>query len=329
MSADPHTRRQRLRAAVIGCGWIGAGEAVNRDTVGVQSHAEAYASHARTRLSAVVDANGEAAQKAAMRWNAETCFTDPAEMLRAVQPEIVSICTPDALHSSTIMSVLECPSVKAILAEKPLALTVAEAAHVSDAAARRGVVLSVNYSRRFCPAFRRLRAEIQGGGLGTIQQVHGYYCKGLVHNGTHWLDLLRFLFGETADARPLPFRAADADTPSVSLTLACGAGVVLQAVRTAAFTLFEMDILGEKGRLQILDSGHRLEYHAVKDSAYYAGYQNLAPTWTRGHCLRDAVVHAVDDLIGCLDAPGRSPLCTPQDAIACLSLATQMMEVVR
>ena len=329
MSDSIPTNPSPLRAAVIGCGWIGAGEAVNRHTVGVQSHAEAYTNHTRTRLESVVDANPETAQKAAARWNAQTWFTDVPEMLRAVNPEIVSICTPDALHASTIMAVLECPATRAILAEKPLALTVQEAEHISKACAERGVVLSVNYSRRFCPAFRQLRSEIQQGELGMIQQIHGFYCKVLIHNGTHWLDLLRYLFGEATCAAPLPFHAADADTPSLSLTLSNGAGVVLQAVRTDSFTLFEMDILGEKGRVQILDSGHRMEYHTVKASAHYAGYQNLMPAGTRDHCLQDAIVHAVDDLINCLDKPGTKPLCTPQDALASLSLATQVMEVLR
>ncbi len=34
--------------------------------------------------------------------------------------------------------------------------------------------------------------KIQSGSLGTIQTVHGYYGKGLWHNGTHWLDLARW-----------------------------------------------------------------------------------------------------------------------------------------
>ena len=329
MSANIQSRRTRLRAAVIGCGWIGAGEPVNRETVGVQSHAEAYANHARTSLNAVVDANPEAAQKAAALWKAETWFTEVSEMLQVVQPEIVSICTPDALHASTILAVLESTCVLAILAEKPLALTVHEAKLISEACEGRGVILSVNYSRRFCPAFRQLRAEIQSGNLGTIQQVHGYYCKGLIHNGTHWFDLLRYLFGEVVNATPLSFPPVDAETPSVSLTLADGAGVVLQAVRTEAFTLFEMDILGEKGRVQILDSGHRIEYHTVHASTHYAGYQNLVASRVRENCLRHAVVHAIDDLINCLDNPSLKPLCTPLDAISSLSLGVEVMEALK
>jgi predicted dehydrogenase len=324
MSAELQTRHTRLRTAVIGCGWIGAGEGVNRDIVGVQSHAEAYASHARTQLSAVVDANLDSAEKAAKRWQAESFYDDPIKMIQAAQPEIVSICTPDALHANTILLMLEnCPSLRAILAEKPLALTLAEARRVSAAAEQRGVVLAVNYSRRYCPAYRQLRAEIQSGALGAIQQVHGYYGKGLIHNGTHWIDLLRYLCGEISSLQALPLPVACADTPAISMILESGAVALLQPCRPEAFTLFEMDILAEQGRIRMLAGGLHIERHAVAKSPYFAGYRELLFQSVQERCMTDSIVHAVDDLITCLDETGRQPTCTAADATIALALAIQ------
>ena len=322
MSAEFQLRTDRLRAAVIGCGWIGAGEAVNRDIVGVQSHAEAYSMHPRTCLSAVVDANLTTAQTAATRWQAASCFDDPVDMLKAVRPEIVSICTPDALHASAIMTVLDsCPSVRAILAEKPLALTVQEARDISAAANRRGVVLAVNYSRRYCPAYAQLRAEIASGALGDIQQVHGFYGKGLVHNGTHWIDLLRFLCGEIVALRVLQLPAHQPCTPAVSMLLENGGAAILQPCRPDAFTLFEMDILATRGRVRMLAGGLHMERHLVADSPYFAGYRELVCQSIQERCMTNSIVHAVSDVIACLDQPGRQPACTASDAIATLELA--------
>lgn len=322
MSAELHPHAEPFRAAVIGCGWIGAGEAVNRDIVGVQSHAEAYATHPRTRLSAVVDASPASAERAASRWQSENCFDAPLEMLQAVQPEIVSICTPDALHATSIMMVLEnCPSLRAILAEKPLALTVVEGRRVREAAEERGVVLAVNYSRRYCPAYARLRSEIAGGTLGDIQQVHGFYGKGLVHNGTHWIDLLRFLCGEIESLKTLEMEASQPDTPGISLLLKSGATAILQPCNPGAFTLFEMDILATQGRVRMLAGGLTMERHQVTDSPYFAGYRELVKQGEQEHCMTNAIVHAVDDVIACLDQPGRRPACTAADAITALEFA--------
>ena len=322
MPADLQSLSAPLRAAVIGCGWIGAGEAVNREVVGVQSHAEAYATHPRTSLSAVVDANLENAQKAATRWGAQHSFDNIAEMLRTVQPEIVSVCTPDALHAAGLMEVLDsCTSVRAILAEKPLALTVEEARAISAAAKARGVVLAVNYSRRYCPAYAQLRYDVASGALGDIQQVHGFYGKGLIHNGTHWIDLLRFLCGEVAELRALDLPASQADTPAVSMLLKNGASALLQPCRPDAFTLFEMDILGTLGRARLLAGGLHMEHHRVADSPYFKGYRELLPQGIEEHCMTNSIVHAVSDVITCLDQEGRQPACTAEDAIAALELA--------
>ena len=91
----------------------------------------------------------------------------------------------------------------------------------SALARERGVVLGCHYTRRFAPAYRRLAEEVGAGALGRLQHVGGVYVKGLRHNGTHWLDLLRMLAGDPvavrgwdrlarAGRRPVAGRGADA-----------------------------------------------------------------------------------------------------------------------
>lgn len=316
------TSGRRLRAAVIGCGWIGAGESPNRENVGIQSHAEAYSTHSRTRLTAVVDASADVAEKSAIRWNPAQAYTDPVKMLQAEDPEIVSICTPDALHASSILTVLDSSdSLRAILVEKPLALTVREALEVKAAAEARGVILGVNYSRRYCPAYVELRAEIESGVFGKIQQVHGYYGKGLVHNGTHWIDLLRYLCGEIAHIRALPLPVMHNDTPAISILLQNGASAILQPSNPDAFTVFEMDILAEKGRIRMLSGGLFMERFMVGQSPYFAGYTELLSMGRKGGCMTDAITHAVHNMIYCIDNPAHYPACTASDAIVALELA--------
>ena len=247
MSANPPTGTNRLRAAVICCGWIGAAESLHREGVSIQSHSEAYATHSRTLLSAVVDSSADAVRKAATRWNAEQAFIDPVEMLQAVDPEIVSICTPDALHSSSILTVLNSGnSLRGIPDEKPLALTAPEACETKTAADARGVILGVNYSCRHSPACIELCAKIQGGALGSIQQVHGFYGKGLTYNGTHWIDLLRFLCGKISQIHAIPLPARRDDTSAISTRLQGGTSAILQPSNPEVFTLVEIDLLAEK-----------------------------------------------------------------------------------
>ena len=63
---------------------------------------------------------------------------------------------------SSWSSLSTAPGVRAILAEKPLALDAATARALAARARECGVVLAVNYTRRFAPAFRRLQpGEVQ------------------------------------------------------------------------------------------------------------------------------------------------------------------------
>src|SRR5262249_31548670 len=133
---------------------------------------------------------------AARRWKAPGRYADAGRLLRDAAPEIVSIATPDDTHAELLELVCTTESVRAVLAEKPLALDPDEAERLVRLAESRGVVLAVNYVRRFAPSHRRLERWLADRPLGRIELVRGTYVRGIKHNGTHWLDLARFLVGE-------------------------------------------------------------------------------------------------------------------------------------
>jgi predicted dehydrogenase len=289
---------------------IGAGSGEPHPDVGVMTHCGAYTAHPETTLVAVADP--QRAQSAAERWNARP-YADPHELLAAEQPEIVSVATPDHTHAELVEACLNTPSVRAVLAEKPLALALADAERL--AATER--VLAVNYTRRFAPAFQRLAAE-----LGAIQHVSGVYVKGLKHNGTHWLDLLRMLAGEPTVVRGWDRLHEPGEDPSLDaeLTLENGAGVRLAALDTTRFTAFEMDLVLEHGRVRILEGGHVIERYAAGEDPRNPGYRVLqAPAIERG-TLKDGTLHAVNDVVRCVHS-GERPACSGQDAVKALQLA--------
>lgn len=305
---------------------MGAGSARDREVVGVQSHAEAMVAHPRTRLAAVCDADLERVVSARDRFGPCAMFTDPGLMLDSILPALVTISTPDDTHAELVRLALSKPATRAILVEKPLASRVAEARNLAREASAKNVLLAVNYSRRYCPAFQSLRQEIQRGDYGRIQCIHGFYGKGIVHNGTHWIDLLRFLVGDIADASVLPGSFPDPETPSVQFITASGVPAVLQATDSAAFTLFEMDILGTQGRVQIRNAGHELARFESDESPLYHGHRNLLAKTSATHCLKDAMIHAIDDIVACLDDPRRSPACLAAEAIECLAVASAIQD---
>lgn len=314
-------------AAVVGCGFIGAGPIVPGS--GIQSHAAAWTNHPGVRLGGLVDPDPARLAEASTRWRAPG-FETLDRMLATVRPEIVSVASPDESHAAILDQVLEAPSVQAVLAEKPLALDVDEARRLVAKARDRGVVLAVNYVRRFAPSHRQLERWLAGKPLGRIELVRGSYVRGIKHNGTHWLDLVRFLVGEIAEVRgtgTVPPDAADA-TIDVELAFANGARGQLHGLVTAPYSLFELDLVGDRGRVRIIDAGQRVETFVATPSRRFPGFRELLPAAGPTGGLADLLMHAATDLVEAL-ATGREPAATGDDAVIALELASRALEDAR
>ncbi|MFW8696306.1 Gfo/Idh/MocA family oxidoreductase, partial [Mesorhizobium japonicum] len=80
--------------------------------------------------------------------------------------EIVDLAFPPDQQPALILHALKQPHIKAILAQKPLALTVEEAIKLRDEAAKSVKILSVNQNMRYDQSLRVLKQIIDSGALG-------------------------------------------------------------------------------------------------------------------------------------------------------------------
>lgn len=312
------------RVAVIGCGMIGSEFADDPRIKGVYSHAGAYAACPATELVAVCDIDRAKAHCCGKRWGIDGVYEDIVPLLEEQKPEFVSICTPDATHADILNVILSAPQLRAVLAEKPLAMDVNEARKLAQLAADRGILLAVNYSRRYSTGHAKIRELLRSGSIGTIQKVSGYYTKGVLHNGSHWFDLARWLIGEVTAVRGFPDGGELCTDPTLDvwMTFDNGAFGFLQGCRAEAFSIFEMDIVGTRGRIRLTDSGHRVEIFDVAESPYYSGYTSLHKNREEDGEMEDTLLHAVQDLVDCLEHGG-VPRCSGFDGVAALQIASE------
>lgn len=317
------------KAAVIGCGRIGSGFESDAARVGIYSHAGAYVSCPYTQLVALCDVDKLTLRRAGEKWKVANLYDNYKELLSSSDCEIVSVCTPDETHAPIIAAAIKTHSVKAVLAEKPLALSARDAASLVELSREYRCALVVNYSRRFDPAHQRIRSEILDGRLGEIRYVGGCYYGGIIHIGTHWIDLARFLIGEILTVRGLAQTVADCDLqPAVRLEFATGAEGYLQPIRRSEFSIFEMDIIGSRGRVRIIDSGHSFEWFMLAESPFYSGFRTLRRIEGPTACMRDLVLRAVENTVDVIE--GRAPpACSGEDAVTALRIAEAALESAR
>jgi predicted dehydrogenase len=310
------------RAAVIGCGRIGGdcGDPASGSSR-LTSHAAAYRSVERTELVALSDSDQGRLARAGQRHGVTRLYPDYRALLDRERPDVVSICTPSDSHASVVRDVLHQGAASAILLEKPIASSVEAAGAVVQDVSGSRVVVAVNYTRRFMPVYQRLVADVHAGGLGRMQHIAALYGKGVFNNGTHMLDLLRWLFGDPSDVTATAVASGGAD-PTLDLRIAWrdGCSAWMRGTDSGAYNVFELDLVGTAGRVRLTDVGHRLERYHVEDTRF--GFRQLSavpvvePTGLHG-----AIRAAVENLIDCIESDA-APACGVSDGFAALALAT-------
>ncbi len=187
----------------VGC--IGAGYFA-------QFHYDAWARIDGVRAVASVDQDIEKAKATGLQ-----AFTDAQTMLDKIKPDIVDIITPPPTHLATIRAALT-NRPQAIICQKPFCQSLDEARTATREAEAAGVPLIIHENFRFQPWYRAIKAEIDKGTIGDLQQItfrlrpgdgqgvrayldrQPYFQKMerfLVHEtAVHWIDTFRFLGGD-------------------------------------------------------------------------------------------------------------------------------------
>lgn len=195
---DPLIRARDYRIGCIGAGMIMA-----------ECHLAAY-KEAGFPVVAIASRTKSKAEVVAKRWDIPTVHDTPEALIADETVDIVDLAFPPDQQPALIRKALATPHIKAILAQKPLALSLEEAIALRDEAARAGKILSVNQNMRYDQSMRVLKQILDRGDLGevvmaTIEMraiphwqgfLEGYDRLTLANMSVHHLDVLRFLFGD-------------------------------------------------------------------------------------------------------------------------------------
>jgi len=260
-------------------------------------------------------------------WGGEA-FSTVSEVFDSHTVDVAVVATPDALHYPLLKALAEYP-LKLVFAEKPLTRTVDEAEEIIGLYRERGIRLAVNYSRRFIPEFSELTSKIVSGAFGGYITGSGYYGKGTVHNGTHMIDLLSFLLGEIRVDEVfcrITDHFEDDPTCTFRLDIPDGKPFYMQAVDCNLYTIFELDLLFERKRIRIVDSGFKIEYYDTLNSDMFAGYRYLGLERTIDTSLDKALKCAADHVYSCL-VSGFESVSTGNEALKALKIARRVQEL--
>ena len=144
----------QLRAGVIGLGIMG------------REHARFLDDQPEVSVAAVADVRSERASEVGEQVGAQP-YADYERMLAEQEMDIAVIATPDHLHREPVLAAIQA-GVPAIIQEKPMATTVADAEEMLEAAEKARARIFVNFSNRGTPLDRATFYVIRQGLLGEI-----------------------------------------------------------------------------------------------------------------------------------------------------------------
>ena len=318
---------KNLDTLIVGCGNIAGAFDFGRDGL-PSTHAGAYSQHGRFNITACVDPDKKKLDNFIAHFPVKNIFFNIKEVQASgLEFDVISICTPTSSHFQDIIEALKL-NPKLIFCEKPLADTHHEILEIKNMCKEAGVLLAVNYTRRWDPAVIELRREISQGELGEIRSVVGYYNKGILNNGSHMIDLLLYLFGSLNVVTSFsPVRDYFDDDPSVNALLNTSSGLPVHLVATHAadYALFELEVIGSVKAITMRDGGLNWSSRSVITNPRFKDYKSLKrDEYVNGRII-EAMLYAVGNIYDSL-TEGKELLCSGKEASEASKICFELLE---
>ncbi len=193
----------KIRFGIVGTGAI------------AQTYAQVFQSSRLCKLVAAVDIREDAARSFAEPFHASV-FSDYRRLADRKLVDAVVIATPPNTHSQMAIDLMN--QGIHVLCEKPLCLSREEALRMMDAASKNKVTFTMASKFRYVSDIIKAKSIVASGAIGRILEFENYFtCRTdmsnrwnsdvrisgggvLIDNGTHSVDLIRYLCGEIQDA---------------------------------------------------------------------------------------------------------------------------------
>ncbi len=237
------------------------------------------------RLALISGRNETAVRAAAEAYGFESWTTDWREVIERRDVDIVDVCTPPGTHAEIVEAAAS--NGKAVICEKPLAATLAQAKASVEAVRRHGVLNAIDFNYRRLPAVALMQQLVARGDIGDVLLWRGTWLSDefldstvpfdwrfdrgmggttIADLGSHLIDLAKWMVGPITevcaqsatftDERPGPggagaVRVSVDEASSALLRFASGARGVLEVARTCARRPcdFTVELNGTRGTL--------------------------------------------------------------------------------
>lgn len=266
-----------LTVALIGIGNIGYTYDMSLNKDSALSHVKAIYIHKNFELKYIVDKEEKHKDKILKMFPKARFYNNWSDIVEK-SFDILVIALPTILHYSCLRDFIK-SDIKYFIVEKPL-FEVDQNINLPKEIEDK---IIVNYYRRFEPLLIDIKDKISNGVYGKPLKVINKYAKGLKHNGSHNIDLMNYFFDDLQikDMKVLD-KFNDYNEKDLTYDLFIKAkvnddffNIFFIGGDETQYSIFEIELLFENGRIKIDDFGRLLNISHVIDDPDYPGYKML------------------------------------------------------
>ncbi len=254
------------------------------------NHAEAVQRVDGCELVAGVNRGKQKLEDFGRRFGIDALHHDYRRMLDEVKPDICIVATHPELHCDMVVTCAEFPSVKGIVCEKPMGLTLAECDRMVDTCDRTGTLLQMNHNRRWHPEWSLALQLVRDGAIGELRHILCYWDGGkpapcwrsenegpMLHDFTHHFDMMDMFAGEAewlcgmAEQRLRPW--AVEDFAAAFMKFRSGVTGAVHSAELTGYTDTGFQLRGHSGAIDMAGEKVRLLQAVPDDYEPDSGFQ--------------------------------------------------------
>ncbi len=226
-------------------------------------------------------------------------FNTISDLLEKTKPDIVSICSSSNAHFENLQHCLE-ENIPMIWLEKPPTSNLKQLNILLEKKQQSKSTVLVNYQRRYCLPYNRLREAFQQKSLGQPVFMNITYSRGLLLNGSHLIDMAFFIAGDDKEASLESVTCTgDLDNPSFTLSFSGGLKAFINGSHLPYHNI-DISITCEQGRASVLYGGLDTRWEVRREHELFPGFYRLEESEDdflgQGGCAKP-MVSALDNLI--------------------------------
>jgi predicted dehydrogenase len=326
--------KTRLGIGIVGMGFMG------------RAFAQICAQLPESRLVGVADTAEAVARAAGERFGVPT-YRDHADLIDRPEVHAVVVATPENAHVAPCLCALQ--RGKAVLVEKPIADSVANARQIA-AAGRGGAILMVGHVLRFSTHYVVTKQLVDDGRVGAVTYMQTRRLNGKnaqlrlrgrcglpLFLGVHDYDIVRWFAGseparvyaesQWGVLQKLGYEVEDTNWALITfkngILAACETGWILPAGHPSTSDM-RFVVQGTDGRVDV-DMLHRGMLLTTEERTAYP--DTVFMPMVRQE-IRSAFVHEMRHFLDCV-RDGSEPLISADDAIAAVRIAEAVTESAR